>query len=243
MERRWWAPLGRFQLEDVAVVVIVVVTPFVDAIYRLLPVLGDRTDFLGGLISFLAAVGAVVALLTRVAGESRLDHRPGERATEGAWMIGPFVLAVAFVCGDSLDRMGLPGGDLLIGVAFVAVVLSVLFANRLPAVSRNLRRLLMTPFVLLSAAFFVELASGVARSFGGGTVDALLALNNLMLLVQLLILLALAAVPFYLALIFVPRELADPGGDVRSWAIRFVVFYVSLVVAIALGGGSPVIAA
>lgn len=242
MERRWWAPLGRFQLEDVAVVAIVVATPFIDAINSVLPVLGDQTDFLGGLISFLAAVGAVIALLTRVAGESRLD-RPGEIAPEGAWMIGPFVLAVAFVAGDSLDRMGLPGGDLLIGVAFVAVVLSVLLANRLPVVSRNLRRLLMTPFVLLSAAFFVELASGVAMSLGGGTVDALLALNNLMLLVQLLAILALAAVPFYLALIFVPREFADPGGDARSWGIRFAVFYVSLVVAIALGGGSPVIAA
>lgn len=243
MDRRSWGGLPHVQLEDVAVVGIVLATPFISALNAAVPFLGDPSDFLGGLISLLAVVGAIIAFLTRVPGETRFE-RAGEAAPDRVWMIGPFIGAVGFVGGDSLDRMGLPGGDVLIGVAFVAVFLSLLLTNRLPVVSRVLRRLLMAPFVLLSAAFFADLASSVARGFGGAdTVAAVLGLNNLLLIAEILVILALAAVPFYLALIFVPRELADPGGSGRSWVIRFAVFYVSLVLAIALGGQLPVITA
>ena len=225
--------------EDVAVFAVVVITPLVGAFSSLLPVLGNQSDFLGGLISFLAAAAAIVALLTRVPGETRLE-RAGEPAPERIWMIGPFIFGVGFVAGDSLDRMGLPGGGLLIGVAFVAILVSLFLAHRLPVVPRTVRRVLMTPFVLLSAAFFSELASDVAANFGPDALGGLLAMDA-MLAVQLLIILALAAVPFYLALVFVPRELADPGDRTAAWAIRFGVFYVSLLVAIALGGDVPVI--
>ncbi len=240
MDRRWLGPLSHFQLEDVAVFAIVLVTPFTPGFGSFAPILGGPGDLLGGLISFLAAVGAVIALLTRVPGETRLE-RPGEVAPERIWMIGPFVLAIVLVAGDSLDRMGLPGGNFLIGIAFVAVLVSLLLADRLPVVSRGVRRLLMTPFVLLATAFFVNLATDFASGFGEGTLDALLALEPL-LIVQLLAILALAALPFYLALVFVPRELADPSGSARSWVARFAVFYVSLVLAITLGGASPVLA-
>ena len=229
------------RLEDVAVFAVVVVTPLVGAVNSLLPVLGDDSDFLGGLISFLAAAGAIAALLTRVPGETRLE-RPGEPAPERIWMIGPFIVGVGFVAGDSLDRMGLPGGGLLIGGALVAILVSLFLAHRLPVVPSTVRRAIMAPFVLLSAAFFSELASDVARSLGPEAIGGLLAMDAV-LAVQLLAILGLAAVPFYLALIFVPRELADPGDNAAAWIMRFAVFYVSLLVAIALGGEAPVITA
>src|SRR5512141_954838 len=128
--------LRHIQLEDVALVVILLLTPFLRPITDILPVFGGENDFFGGLVAFLAAVGAIVAMATRVPDENRLEKPPATPAASQdllpvrSWLVGPFIGAVGFVAGDSLDRMGLPGGDALVGIAFVVAMISFVAARR-----------------------------------------------------------------------------------------------------------------
>ncbi len=214
------------------------------------PILNDNSflgGFFGGLVSFLAAVGAIAAMATRVPGQSRLETpstlSSGAAVPVRIWLVGPFIGAVGFVAGDSLDRMGLPGGDVLILVAFVAAVASFVLADHLPVVSRQTRRVLVAPFVLLSGAFIQGLAMDIASGFGGTDVVGALRGMDLTLAVTLLGIVAFIALVLYLALVVAPRELADPGASTASWVIRFAIFYVSLLVAIVVGGSIPTLIA
>ncbi len=236
--------LRHIQPEDIALVVILIATPFLAPITNILPIFGRENDFLGGLVAFLAALGAIVAMATRVPQENRIEQRTSTDLPVRIWLVGPFIGAVGFVAGDSLDRMGLPGGDLLIGVAVIVAVASFVLGDRLPVVSRNTRRLLVGPFVLLAGAFLQQFAADFTSSFAGTNVlGALLGLNNLVAEIGLLAILAYAALIFYLMFVFAPRELADPSASNLAWAVRFVVFYVSLLIAIFAGSAGPLLVA
>jgi len=236
--------LRHIQPEDVVLALILIATPFLAPITNVLPMYGPENDFLGGLVAFLAAVGAIVALATRVPAENRLEKPTADELPVRMWLVGPFVGAVGFVAGDSLDRMGLPGGDFLIGLTVIVAVISFVFASRLPVVSRNVRRLLTGPFVLLSGAFLQQFAADFSSSFAGTDVlGHLLGLQNVGAVFGLLAILAFAALIFYEMFVFAPRELADPGASALSWAVRFAIFYVSLVVAILAGSSGALLVA
>ncbi|HLB43773.1 MAG TPA: hypothetical protein VJK49_00185, partial [Candidatus Limnocylindrales bacterium] len=119
--------LRHIQPEDVVLALILIATPFLAPITNVLPMYGPENDFLGGLVAFLAAVGAIVALATRVPAENRLEKPTADELPVRMWLVGPFVGAVGFVAGDSLDRMGLPGGDFLIGLTVIVAVISFVF--------------------------------------------------------------------------------------------------------------------
>jgi len=236
--------LRHIQPEDVVLALILIATPFLAPITNVLPMYGPENDFLGGLVAFLAAVGAIVALATRVPAENRLEKPTADELPVRMWLVGPFVGAVGFVAGDSLDRMGLPGGDFLMGLTVIVAVISFVFASRLPVVSRNVRRLLTGPFVLLSGAFLQQFAADFSSSFAGTDVlGHLLGLQNVGAVFGLLAILAFAALIFYEMFVFAPRELADPGASALSWAVRFAIFYVSLVVAILAGSSGALLVA
>lgn len=236
--------LRHIQPEDIGLVITLILTPFARPIIEALPLFGAQNDFLGGLVAFLAAVGAIIALATRAPSDNRIEQRTDGELPVRIWLIGPFIGGVAFVAGDSLDRMGLPGGDVLIGVAFIVAMASFVFANRLPVVSRNTRRLLVGPFVLLAGAFLQQFAAEFTSSFAGADVlGALLALNNIVFAIELLAILGYGALVFYLMFVFAPRELADSGASNLSWSIRFLVFYASLLIALFAGSAGPLVIA
>ena len=242
---RWLkAALRHIQIEDVTLALILIATPFVAPITDILPVFGGQNDFLSALVAFLAAVGAIVAMATRVPDANRLEKPTPDEVPVRIWLVGPFIGAVGFVAGDLLDRMGLPGGDALVGIAFVVAAISFIAGKHLPVVSRNTRRLLVGPFVLLSGAFLQQTAADITSSFAGTDVlGQLLALHNPVFMIELMVVLGFAALIFYEMLVFAPRELADPGASTLSWAIRFAIFYVSLIVAIIAGSSGPLLVA
>jgi hypothetical protein len=238
--------LSHIQLEDVTLVATLLLTPFLAPITSVLPVFGDGNDFVGGLVAFIAAVGAIVAMATRVPDDNRFEKPAPEAQVlpTRIWLVGPLIGAVGFLAGDSLDRMGLPGGDALVGIAFVVAMVTFLAGRRLPVVSRNTRRLLVAPFVLLSAAFLQQLAAEFTGAFAGtDLLGQLLALNNLPLVIELFGILGFVALIFYEMFVFAPRELADPGASSLSWAVRFAIFYVSLVIALFAGGSAALVVA
>jgi hypothetical protein len=240
------ALLSHIQLEDVTLVATLLLTPFLAPITSVLPVFGDGNDFVGGLVAFIAAVGAIVAMATRVPDDNRFEKPAPEAQVlpTRIWLVGPLIGAVGFLAGDSLDRMGLPGGDALVGIAFVVAMVTFLAGRRLPVVSRNTRRLLVAPFVLLSAAFLQQLAAEFTGAFAGtDLLGQLLALNNLPLVIELFGILGFVALIFYEMFVFAPRELADPGASSLSWAVRFAIFYLSLVIALFAGGSAALVVA
>ncbi|MEP7361373.1 MAG: hypothetical protein ABI744_07325 [Chloroflexota bacterium] len=238
--------LRHIQIEDVTLAAILLLTPFVAPITNLLPVFGGGNDFLGGLVAFLAAVGAIVAMATRVPDQNRLEKPVPETDAlpMRIWLVGPFIGAVGFVAGDSLDRMGLPGGDVLVGIAVLVAMVAFLAGKRLPVVSRNTRRLLVGPFVLLCTAFLQQLAAQFTGAFAGTDVlGQLLAMHNPIFVIELFGILGFIALIFYEMFVFAPRELADPGASSRAWAVRFAIFYVSLAAAILVGGSGLLLVA
>ncbi len=229
---------ARIQLEDVALVAVMVLGPLLAGSGSLADTLLDRQhDPLLGLFALTAAVGAMVAMATRVPGESRFDESEGRY-----WIIGPFVGAVGLTAGSALELIGVDGGDIVTGPAFIVAVLSVVLADRLPIVERRIRRLLVAPFVLLTGAVFQGLAADLTAALTG-LVDlpAIVSHPDAIQLLLLVVVVSLAVSwIFYAMLVFAPRELADPGAPTRWWILRFGLFWVSLILGMALGGGAPV---
>jgi hypothetical protein len=226
---------SRVQVEDFALVGVVLLGALLGggadrSIAR--SILDREQDPLLGAISLIAALGAIVAMATRVPGESRVD-----RSERRYWIVGPFIGAVGFTSGSALEQLGIAGGDVVTGPALLFTILSVVFADRLPVVERPVRRLLTAPFVLLSGAVFqgltAELMTGLA-----GVVDlpTILAAPDAVQLVALVVGISLAVSwIFYSMLVFAPRELADPGAPTAWWVLRFGVFWVSVVASLVLG--------
>lgn len=234
---RW--TLGRVQLEDIALAVLVLLGPLVGngSGFSLSSLRGETNPILG-FFALLAAVGAIVALATRVPGESRVLDSGGR-----AWIIGPFIGAIGLTAGGALELLGLEGGDIVTGPAVIVAVGSYVFASRLPVVQRPVRRLLVAPFVLLSGAVFQGLVAEFTDSVSGFVdLPALLADPQAIAIVATVaaIILAVSWI-FYSMLVFAPRELADPGASTRAWVTRYLVFLASLSIALILDGATPVV--
>jgi len=232
---------ARIQLEDVALGLLLVLSPLLGEGSGLgFGSPRDETDPLLGLFALIAAVGAIVALATRVPGESRIVEGHGR-----AWIIGPFIGAIGLTAGNALELLGLEGGDVVTGPAMIVGVGSFVFASRLPVVERPVRRLLVAPFVLLSGAVFQGLVSEFTGSVSGHVdLPALLRDPSALTIVATVggIILAVSWI-FYAMLVFAPRELADPGASTPTWVTRYLVFLATLVVALVAGGTTPVLVA
>jgi len=232
---------ARIQLEDVALGLLLVLSPLLGEGSGLgFGSSRGEPDPLLGLFALIAAVGAIVALATRVPGESRIVEGDGR-----SWIIGPFIGAIGLTAGNALELLGLEGGDVVTGPAMIVGVGSFVFASRLPVVERPVRRLLVAPFVLLSGAVFQGLVGEFTGSVSGHMdLGALLADPNALTIVATVgaIILAVSWI-FYSMLVFAPRELADPGASTRTWVTRYLVFLASLVVSLVAGGTTPVLVA
>lgn len=202
------------------------------ALSALAPVieLGDEPHLIPGIIQLLAAVGAIVAIATRPAG-----NRPGAQPTMTMGVltaiIGPLVGGVAFVAGSASAYLGVALDGPVIGVTFLAIVGAMAFGDRLPVLDARLRRLLVLPLILVATGIFngfaADLLSGLdPRLLGAASLSAE---GGLVLFFTVMLLGGLAF--FYAALVAAPRILADPAQS-GFWPFRFVVFVASAVLGI-----------
>src|SRR3954469_5302859 len=202
---RWLAWLRRHvEPEDIALGLVLVVTPLVggngDLGARLLFGGNDRPL---GFIALISCVGAICAIATRVPGESVLDqdHRWG--------ILGPFLGAVSLLGSSSLGLFGIPNDGLLIGPAFVITAGAVVLGNRLPVVSRQTRRVLVAPFVLLSGAVLQSLIVNIGGVLAGQVdVGGILGQpKGPALLLDIVLISLFVSWIFYAMLVYAPREL------------------------------------
>jgi hypothetical protein len=220
------------QAEDIALGLVLIVTPLVSGNGDLgARLLFGGNDPLLGFIALVSCVGAITAIATRVPGESVLDqdHRWG--------ILGPFLGAVSLLSSSSLGLLGIPNNGLLIGPAFVITAGAVVLGSRLPVVSRQTRRVLVAPFVLLSGAILQSLVVNIGGALAGQVdIGGILGQpKGPALLLDIVLICLFVSWIFYAMLVYAPRELASPGASVRSWVVRFGVFFSTLVAGIVIG--------
>lgn len=184
----------------------------------------DGHDPLLGLVALAAVAGALVCLATRAADPSGGAAAPADRGTIGP-LTGGLLLATVIGCQNLFGN-----GDAGFGVALVAVLVASLLPGALPAIPVPYRRVLVTPYVLLSASVFSGLIGQISGLFDvHSLLDQGLAATLQVLPPVLGVMLAFCGV-YYLMLVYAPRQLAVADGGVVAWLVRFAVFLAAEIV-------------
>lgn len=149
---------------------------------------------------------------------------------EIAWTIGPLFGAFALVVDSTIENLGISDSGPVLAAVLVGVAIAARF--RLPALEARQRRALVTPFILVSAGSFTDFMSGLRDLFDLRGFIADVQAGGLDITYSLFIVgLAVAGVLiFYLMLIFAPRQVAEREGSPGTWALRFLLFIVSLTI-------------
>ena len=194
---------------------------------------GSRRDLTGGLLDLAALVLAAVCVGAR--------SRPGVQSglvggSDGiAYAVGPLFGAVAFVLDNTVERLDLT--DSLAILPLVLAVLAALVARwRLPPLSAEQRRALVTPFILAASGFFGSFLVGLTDLFDIRTLIAAVTAGDGGWSLCVVGIATLGVLVFYLMLVFAPRQIAEREGTTRTWAVRFVVFLVGLSLGTTLHG-------
>jgi hypothetical protein len=223
------------RVEDVVLIIWVAVQPIVLRAFGQSPATasGGGLDLLGGhdqllgLVALGAVAGALVCLATRAADPSSGGTvTPADRGTIGP-LTGGLLLATVIGCQNLFGN-----GDAGLGLALVAVLVASLLPGALPAIPVPYRRVLVTPYVLLSASLFNGLMGQISGLFDVHTVvDQGLAATLQELPPVLGVMLAFCGV-YYLMLVYAPRQLAVADGGVIAWLVRFAVFLAAEIVTV-----------
>jgi hypothetical protein len=184
------------------------------------------SDPLLGLAYLGATVLAIVCLVTRPRGA---DARAVREPTE--WiLVGPLGAGLALTGAIATDQLfGAPGAGFVL--AFGAVVAGAFLPGLLPPVPVVARRILVLPFVLITASTFNVFVAAVAGAldvrslFVGGLWTGLQALP-----VLLAFAVAFTGV-YYLMLVVAPRELAEREGNALHWLARYALFLAAELIA------------
>ena len=131
-----------------------------------------------------------------------------------------------------LDLLGFDDAAMgLLCVLFVSFVVIGVFYNRMPVIDYALRRILMTPFTILTTSIFISTIDPIFAN-----VDA----NSIFQIVQSDFgrfefgLLLAGVLVYYLMFVFAPRQIAGSGGGWLQWGARFALYLVGLILNIRL---------
>lgn len=194
---------------------------------------GEPAPLLGA-IEVAAVLLAIIALATRPTGTT-------EPPTEfRIWILsGPLIGALALVGSAGVDRLGMPGADVLLALAVLVGVGATAFSHRLPVVDPLRRRLLVLPLILIAAGVFQDIGSGLVDGLDPGAfVTALgsgaLSSQDVSLAAFVLGFVVLGSAAFFAMLIVAPRELAESEPSPSIWLGRYGLFLVSAATGIGL---------
>jgi hypothetical protein len=189
---------------------------------------GSEPAPLLGLVEVAAVLLAIAAMATRPA---VIEGPAGEFRT---WILsGPLVGALALVGQSGAERLGIPGTEVVLGIALLIGLGAIAFGDRLPVVDRGHRRLLVLPLILIAAGVFQDIGTDLVEGLDPGalvagfTSGAGVSSQELTLAGLVAGVVVLGSAVFFAMLIVAPRELADPEPRPSVWLLRFVLFLVS----------------
>lgn len=238
MSRWTWIP-NALQFEDALLFVwLVLVTPLLQFVFggalrglNLGNINRDLPNGLGlGILFLVSTLLAIVCTLTRAPGE-----RQGNELITGTpfgYAHLPMLAGTGIMLFLGLDLLGF--GDAAMGllcVLFGSFVVIGVFYNRMPVIDYALRRILMTPFTILTTSIFISTIGPIFAN-----VDA----NSIFQIVQSDFgrfefgLLLAGVLVYYLMFVFAPRQIAGSGGGWLQWGARFALYLVGLILNIRL---------
>ncbi len=180
-----------------------------------------------GTLRILAVAGALVCLAARSKPGDIAANRPS--VIKGG-AIGPLVGAIILVTISGFTAVDLPSGvGGFVVIAALAGMVVVHFA--VPPLAAPIRRILVTPFVLVSGGLFWTLIAAITGEPGSATPAAAVA-NPGSALAAGGFLVAFSGV-FYVMLIFAPRQVAEREGGLVTWLFRYVLFAAGVVAGLA----------
>jgi hypothetical protein len=140
--------------------------------------------------------------------------------------VGPLVGGILLVTISGFTALDTPSRFVLlvlVGAAIVAVVVRFA-APPLPTIAR---RALVSPFVIVTAGIYWNLIAQLTGGHGFTITPSQAIADPHTAELILGILVAFSAV-YYAMLIYAPRQIAEREGGLVEWAIRYVLFAVSI---------------
>lgn len=183
-----------------------------------------------GMVFVISTLAAIACMLTRA---------PGVASAQGPVADSPFGFAhLPMLAGTGLmlafGSILLGFGDAAMGLfclLFAAFVVLGVAYSHMPVIDYSLRRILMTPFIILTATLF----SATAHSIFAG-----LDLNGILQIVQSDLgrfefgLLVAGMGVHYLMFVFAPGQMAGRGGGWLEWGARFALYLIGMILNVGL---------
>ena len=189
----------------------------------------SATTIAVGLVELGAIVGALVCILTRGRGDPPMPEDPG--ASGRSFAPYPLAFALSIIGREAFDDLGI-GSEVVAALAFLAAGIGTMARGLLPELAPGARRLLITPYLLVSAGVFQRFVGDIWRGTGTGLTFWTDAGGGPGLGILAIVVLGTAV--FYLAFIAAPRELVEAPRPAWVWPIRFAIFVLGLIFGIGL---------
>jgi hypothetical protein len=171
-------------------------------------------------------LAAVLAALACLAARRRVADGSAQDSATNRALVGPLtggLLLVAISGFVALDA----SQPVVLAVAAATAILMVAVRLRVPPLPAQSRRVLMSPFVLVTGGIFWSVIEAVSGPNGGG-VFGLQAIDLLRTPTALLFFAAFSGV-YYAMLIYAPRQAADREGGPVTWIVRYVAFGIGVI--------------
>jgi uncharacterized membrane protein YvlD (DUF360 family) len=180
-----------------------------------------------GTLRILAVAATLACLAARRTPADMTASRPS-LIKGGA--IGPLVGAILLVTISGFTALDLASGVGTV-VVIAALVAMVVVHFVVPPLATSVRRVLVTPFVLVSGGLFWTLIAAITGEPGSATPAAAIA-NPATALAAGGFLIAFSGV-FYAMLIFAPRQVAEREGGALTWLLRYALFAAGVIFGLA----------
>ncbi len=180
-----------------------------------------------GVIRIAAIFGALICLAAKRAPNADVAGEPSI-AQWGA--VGPLVGGLLLVALSGVTALDVTSGT---GLALVAAAVVGMIAVRvlLPPLGATVRRMLVTPFVMVAGALFWTFIAVIGGEPGSATPASAVA-DPQTAIAAGGFLLAFSAV-YYAMLIYAPRQVAEREGGLVTWILRYALFVAGVVFGLA----------
>lgn len=190
--------------------------------------IGNQPNLLLGFIFLIASLGAIGVLVTRAPGEANSEQ--SGNITSFAHL--PMILSLGWFLLFAIDWLGIKEWEFMPCTLFAFFIAVGMLWSRLPVVPYVVRRVLITPMVLLGGWLFTAISNAV---FQGLNVQVLFNPPNIPntsdprgLVMTYFTLTSLFVLVYYLSFILAPRAIAGDGTSWRGWLIRFGIYLVGV---------------
>jgi hypothetical protein len=193
---------------------------------------GDKGLFDSGQpLQGLLRIGAVLAVLACLAARQKADAgSTSQRSLSDSGAVGPLAGGVLLVTVSGFTALGAPTAAVY-AVLLVAVVGMIAVHFAVPPMSVFVRRVLVSPFVMVAGGLYWTAIEAVVGTPGVAAVRSTVLVDPHSAELALLFLLAFSAV-YYAMLVYAPRQIADRDGGWVAWALRYIAFVVSIALGI-----------